>query len=117
MSMRAVSLVEAALYLCYIILEIIKPIQFDDGIYSEGALMRTNVKGGAPMKDDQIVNLYWDRNEDAIHQTQMKYGSYLAKVAYNILLTMRTARSVSMIHIWLLGIPCLPIDPMYYPHT
>ena len=31
--------------------------------------------------------------------------------------TMRTARSVSMIHIWLLGIPCLPIDPMYYPHT
>ena len=37
------------------------------------------------MKDDQIVNLYWDRNEDAIHQTQMKYGSYLAKVAYNIL--------------------------------
>ena len=37
------------------------------------------------MKDDQIVNLYWDRNEEAIHQTQMKYGSYLAKVAYNIL--------------------------------
>ena len=37
------------------------------------------------MKDDQIVSLYWDRNEDAIHQTQMKYGSYLAKVAYNIL--------------------------------
>ena len=85
MSMRAVSLVEAALYLCYIILEIIKPNQFDDGIYSEGALMRTNGKGGAPMKDDQIVKLYWDRNEDAIHQTQMKYGSYLAKVAYNIL--------------------------------
>lgn len=37
------------------------------------------------MKDDQIVNLYWDRNEDAIHQTEMKYGSYLSKVAYNIL--------------------------------
>ena len=37
------------------------------------------------MKDLDIVNLYWDRNEDAIHQTQMKYGSYLAKVAYNIL--------------------------------
>ena len=37
------------------------------------------------MKDEQIVNLYWDRNEDAIHQTQMKYGSYLAKIAYNIL--------------------------------
>ena len=37
------------------------------------------------MKDLDIVNLYWDRNEDAIHQTQMKYGAYLAKVSYNIL--------------------------------
>ena len=37
------------------------------------------------MKDQDIVNLYWDRNEDAIHQTQMKYGAYLSKVAYNIL--------------------------------
>ena len=85
MSMRAVSLVEAALNLCYIIFMLIKPNPFDDGLYSEGALITTNGKGGAPMKDDQIVNLYWDRNEDAIHQTQMKYGAYLAKVAYNIL--------------------------------
>ena len=37
------------------------------------------------MKDQDIVNLYWDRNEDAIHQTQMKYGAYLSKVSYNIL--------------------------------
>ena len=37
------------------------------------------------MKDQDIVNLYWDRNEDAIRQTQMKYGAYLAKVSYNIL--------------------------------
>jgi len=36
------------------------------------------------MQDDQIVALYWERNEEAIHQTQKKYGSYLAKVAYNI---------------------------------
>ena len=28
------------------------------------------------MKDQDIVKLYWDRNEDAIHQTQMKYGAY-----------------------------------------
>lgn len=76
---------EAAPILWYIILTNIKPNSFNDGIYSEGALMRINGKGGAPMKDDQIVSLYWDRNEDAIHQTQMKYGSYLAKVAYNIL--------------------------------
>ena len=37
------------------------------------------------MKDQDIVNLYWDRNEDAIHQTKMKYGAYLSKVSYNIL--------------------------------
>ena len=47
--------------------------------------MRNEKKGGAPMKDQDIVNLYWDRNEDAIHQTQMKYGAYLSKVSYNIL--------------------------------
>ena len=37
------------------------------------------------MKDLDIVNLYWDRNEDAIHQTQIKYGAYLFKVSYNVL--------------------------------
>ena len=37
------------------------------------------------MKDHQIVKLYWERKEEAIHQTQRKYGAYLSKVAYNIL--------------------------------
>lgn len=37
------------------------------------------------MKDEEIVALYWDRNEDAIRQTQQKYGAYLSKIAYNIL--------------------------------
>lgn len=37
------------------------------------------------MQDHQIVDLYWERNEDAIRQTERKYGSYLHKVAYNIL--------------------------------
>lgn len=37
------------------------------------------------MKDDQIVALYWDRNEDAIRETARKYGAYLGKIAYNIL--------------------------------
>ena len=37
------------------------------------------------MEDQEIVNLYWDRNEDAIHQSQMKYEAYLSKVSYNIL--------------------------------
>ena len=37
------------------------------------------------MQDEQIVALYWDRKEDAIRQTQQKYGAYLSKIAYNIL--------------------------------
>ena len=47
--------------------------------------MRNEKKGGAPVKDQDIVNLYWDRNEDAIYQTQLKYETYLSKVSYNIL--------------------------------
>lgn len=37
------------------------------------------------MEDALIVDLYWERNEDAIRQTQIKYGDYLAKIACNIL--------------------------------
>ena len=37
------------------------------------------------MQDADIVELYWARNEDAIQQTQVKYGAYLTKVAHNIL--------------------------------
>lgn len=37
------------------------------------------------MEDQQIVELYWQRDQGAIDQTQRKYGNYLTKVAYNIL--------------------------------
>lgn len=37
------------------------------------------------MQDHQIVDLYWKRSEEAIRQTEQKYGAYLSKVAYNIL--------------------------------
>ncbi len=37
------------------------------------------------MEDAQIVSLYWDRSEDAIRETEIKYSSYLHKIAYNIL--------------------------------
>ena len=37
------------------------------------------------MEDEQIVTLYWDRNEDAIRETEIKYDRYLTKIAYNIL--------------------------------
>ncbi len=37
------------------------------------------------MEDHQIVELYWQRDQQAIEQTQHKYGSYLTKIAYHIL--------------------------------
>ncbi len=37
------------------------------------------------MQDDQIVALYWERNERAIQETQKQYGRYLFKIAYRIL--------------------------------
>ncbi len=37
------------------------------------------------MTDEEIIELYWDRNEDAIHQSDVKYGSYCRTVANNIL--------------------------------
>lgn len=37
------------------------------------------------MKDDMIVALYWQRNENAIRETEQKYEHYLSKIAYNIL--------------------------------
>lgn len=37
------------------------------------------------MEDAKIVELYWQRDQTAIHKTEQKYGNYLVKVAYNIL--------------------------------
>lgn len=37
------------------------------------------------MDDKSIIDLYFDRNEDAITQTDKKYGRYCYSIAYNIL--------------------------------
>ncbi|MBE6567495.1 MAG: sigma-70 family RNA polymerase sigma factor [Ruminococcaceae bacterium] len=37
------------------------------------------------MEDEKIIILYWERNENAIRESQMKYGKYCYAVAYNIL--------------------------------
>ena len=36
------------------------------------------------MQDKEIVDLYWARNENAIAETNVKYGSYCRKIAMNI---------------------------------
>jgi len=37
------------------------------------------------MEDSKIIDLYWDRNENAIAQTAQKYGNYCHTIAYNVL--------------------------------
>lgn len=36
------------------------------------------------MLDREIVQLYWDRSEEAIRQSDMKYGNYCQSIAYRI---------------------------------
>ena len=38
----------------------------------------------SPISDEQIVSLYWSRNEKAIEETDFKYNKYLFTIAYNI---------------------------------
>lgn len=37
------------------------------------------------MEDSAIIGLYWERNEQAIQETDVKYGPYCHTIAYNIL--------------------------------
>jgi len=37
------------------------------------------------MDDAKIVDLYWSRSEQAIKETELKYGKYCRKISYNIL--------------------------------
>ncbi len=37
------------------------------------------------MKDAEILDLYWDRNERAIEETQKSYGKYCYSIAFRIL--------------------------------
>ncbi len=37
------------------------------------------------MEDNQIIELFWDRNESAITQVALKYGFYCHRIAMNVL--------------------------------
>jgi RNA polymerase sigma-70 factor (ECF subfamily) len=38
-----------------------------------------------PLDDESIVELYWQRNQKAIEETDFKYKKYLLSIAYNVL--------------------------------
>ncbi len=44
------------------------------------------------MQDDMIVELYWQRNEAAIRETELKYERYLSTIANNILNDMEDSK-------------------------
>jgi len=37
------------------------------------------------MQDEKIVELYWQRSDEAIRETEKKFGAYCRTIAYNIL--------------------------------
>lgn len=37
------------------------------------------------MEDRQIIDLYWQRNQQAVAETSLKYSTYVRRIAYNIL--------------------------------
>ena len=39
----------------------------------------------APLSDEKIIELYWERDEKAIDETDRKYKKYLFSIAYNVL--------------------------------
>ena len=45
----------------------------------------TKSKSRDLMADDDIIEMYWQRDERAIHETDRKYKKYLYTIAYNIL--------------------------------
>ncbi len=45
---------------------------------------QTDIKRST-LSDEEIVSLYWERQEKAIDATNVKYGKYLYTIAYNIL--------------------------------
>ena len=47
------------------------------------------MKGESDMQDDMIIALYYQRNEQAIVQTNAKYGAYCTSIAQNILHNMQ----------------------------
>lgn len=44
------------------------------------------------MEDKRIVDLYWQRDEIAIRETENRYGRYLMKIAFNVLSDLEDSR-------------------------
>ena len=64
------------------------------------------------MQDKQIIQMYLDRNDKAISETKIAYGSYLLTIAYNILSSNEDAEEVendTYLHAWNVIPPQVPL--------
>ena len=55
------------------------------------------------MEDRQIIDLYWQRDPDAIEESQQKYGAYCYTVSHNILHSREDAEECvndTWLHAW-----------------
>ena len=59
------------------------------------------------MKDNEIIKLYWDRDEAAITATADTYGNYCYSIAYNILHNSEDAQE-SLNDTWLAAWDAIP---------
>lgn len=55
------------------------------------------------MDDLRIIELYFERDEQAIKETDAKYGKLCHSIAYNILNNHEDSKNVSTIHTWECG--------------
>jgi RNA polymerase sigma-70 factor (ECF subfamily) len=53
-----------------------------------------NAKGGIIMTDEKIVELYWERSEEAIKETDKQYGRYFHYIAKEILQDEEDAKEI-----------------------
>ena len=53
--------------------------------FKERILQMNSKKTEAFLADEEIIDLYWAREERAIKETDKKYGKYLYTIAYNII--------------------------------
>ena len=69
------------------------------------------------MEDREIVNLYLDRNEEAIVQTEQKYGAYCRTVAQHILNNIEDVREClndTWLKLWDSIPPVIPVSLKFY---
>lgn len=68
------------------------------------------------MEDTHIVQMYWDRNETAISESAMKYGTYCTSIAQNILRNPADAEECVNDTCFTRGTLCRRTGRLCYPH-